>query len=403
MSYQKLYRDIDLRRLLKTKLDKKQVSLTDASGVTINVRKSCHNPINTITFRLRYQGGGKALNISLGTYPEMSISQARVAWEATKAKVLTGEYEREERKSKAVSTFGELWTMWTNKQLAGKTENTAKKYLSVWKNYLCKIGGKRIEDINPAMIMELVEPLCSVGKVTTARRVVTYARGAMDLAEVLQMVPYNPLGKLIKFLPKEKPTHYAAFSDLTQEKEMRELFKAFHDADPKIQCLLWMYFFTLLRNVEVRRLRFSDIHDGVIETKTKTMRAFRVPLSTQAQKILDYMRSIHKSQLCDYVFEGMAENGCVSEMTLPKALRVRGFGDRLKVHGIRTLGRQFLETVPDAKESLIEMCLSHVNGSKVAQAYNRGEYLEERRALMQKWGDYVERCIGEQFRRILGL
>ena len=45
-----------------------------------------------------------------------------------------------------------------------------------------------------------------------------------------------------------------------------------------------------------------------------------------------------------------------------------------------------------AKESIIELCLSHVAGNKVQQAYNRGTYLEERRKIMTEWNDFVEQC-----------
>ena len=77
------------------------------------------------------------------------------------------------------------------------------------------------------------------------------------------------------------------------------------------------------------------------------------------------------------------------------ALKRRGYQNKFTVHGIRSCGRQWLQTLPEAKESIIEQCLSHVVGNQVVQAYNRGEYFEERRKIMQKWNDFVEECIGQ--------
>ena len=56
-----------------------------------------------------------------------------------------------------------------------------------------------------------------------------------------------------------------------------------------------------------------------------------------------------------------------------------------------------MQTIPTAKESIIELCLSHVVGSQVQQAYNRGDYYTERARVMQIWCDFVEKCIGDSF------
>ena len=80
-----------------------------------------------------------------------------------------------------------------------------------------------------------------------------------------------------------------------------------------------------------------------------------------------------------------------------KTLNTIGYKDKLRVHGIRSCGRQWLQTLPTAKETIIELCLSHVQGNTVQQAYNRGTYYEERKRIMQKWCDFVEKCIGHNF------
>ena len=195
-------------------------------------------------------------------------------------------------------------------------------------------------------------------------------------------------------MPKVKLGHLATFNDETLEEDMRELFKKFSDASKNVQVLLYMYFFTLLRSVELRRLKVDDIQGNIATVKTKTLSEFKVPLSTQAMRCVEYMKSLKSQYQNPYLFEGMAEDGIISENTLNKELTNRGYKDKLRVHGIRACGRQWLQTLPDAKESIIEQCLSHVVGSRTEQAYNRGQYVQERAKLMQEWSNFVEKCIG---------
>ena len=101
------------------------------------------------------------------------------------------------------------------------------------------------------------------------------------------------------------------------------------------------------------------------------------------------------------MFEASAGMGMFSENTLNHALDQRGYKGKLRTHGIRSLGRQWLQELPDTKESLIEMCLSHVGGNQVQQAYNRGEYIEERRRILQKWSDFVCECASDNFNKLL--
>ena len=178
---------------------------------------------------------------------------------------------------------------------------------------------------------------------------------------------------------------------------MKELFKAFSTQDKKLQCLLFMYFFTLLRSNELRTITFDNYSEDSLTVKTKTLDEFRVPLSTQAQKVMQYMIKNHQREDNPYIFEGLSKDGIISKNTLNKALSALGFKDRLRVHGIRTCGRQYMQTIPTAKESIIELCLSHVVGNAVQQAYNRGDYYNERARVMQIWCDFVEKCIGDSF------
>ena len=90
----------------------------------------------------------------------------------------------------------------------------------------------------------------------------------------------------------------------------------------------------------------------------------------------------------------------MTSLAVNKALDRLGYKDKLRVHGIRTVGRMYLQTIPDIKESIIELCLSHTVVGKVAQAYNRGEYLEERKRALQVFSDFIVKCAKENFEHL---
>ena len=388
------FKENDLKDLLKTK---GSIQVADASGVVIRARHNARTGKTRVTFLLKsykFREYGKSMICkTLGEYPFMGIDEARAQYIKMLGKLEKGESLKPKPK-KHEPTFGDVYDEWLHTaKVRDWSEGSIKKNESVRRQWLSKIEKDPITSVTPQTMLGLVKPAMDDGKICTARRVVTTARAVLDYAVVMGMIQYNPLARLVSFMPKEHTKHYAAFSDETQAADMTGLFSKISDLPLVTYAAISMAFFTLLRNAEVRNLKFSDIHGDCLITKTKTMAAFKQPLSRQAKEIIEAMRKVHPKS--DYIFYGTF--GPLSVNALNKALASRGYGDVLKIHGIRTLGRQYMQTIPNAKESLIEMCLSHVVGGKVAQSYNRGEYLDERRELMQSWGDYVQTCMGDNY------
>ena len=258
-----------------------------------------------------------------------------------------------------------------------------------------KTAWKNIKDIFCDCLLHT--KIWKEGKFSTAEYVANVIRGVLDYAVFKQIIVVNPLKGISKYLPKAETKHYQSFNDVTLESDMKGLFQAFSTQDRKLQCLLFMYFFTLLRSNELRTVKFDNYFGDCLVVKTKTLDEFKVPLSPQAQKVMQYMIKHHQNEKNPYIFEGTAEDGILSKNTLNKALSSLGYKDKLRVHGIRTCGRQYMQLIPTAKESIIELCLSHVAGNQVQQAYNRGDYYTERERIMRIWCDFVESCIGEHF------
>ncbi|WP_249962006.1 tyrosine-type recombinase/integrase [Histophilus somni] len=127
------------------------------------------------------------------------------------------------------------------------------------------------------------------------------------------------------------------------------------------------------------------------EEKMKKVRtgrfSYSVPLSRQMTKILEQLKPItghHK-----YVFPSFTKpNQAMSKDTIANSLREIGYQGKQDAHGLRAIARTYLEdNMIDFR--LAESCLAHKIGDKVSQVYNRADYIEQRRPIMQLWGDYV--------------
>lgn len=396
MASSKKYTETDLYNFLKTHKGS-PILRTDASGLTLIIRQRANDVLISFYYR-RYEDGVRKEKL-LGNFPEMSIDEARLAWLELKQKADKGlkvlNIEPKRITTYEPKSFGAVWSEWRKMRDYSLAERTKEKVNSAWNAHLHFLEDVNVEDLTPAYVLNFLDPYITRGEASTAQRLGKLISGCLDYAVFKQNLVMNPLLNLHKYLPKVKGGHYASFSDENLDLDMKELFNKFSDASFKTQILLYMYFFTLLRSVELRRVKVEDIVGNIMTVKTKTLQEFKVPLSRQAMECVKWLIANKHGYNNPYLFEGMAEDGIISENTLNKELANRGYKDKLKVHGIRACGRQWLQTLPYAKESIIEQCLSHVVGSRTEQAYNRGEYLQERAKLMQEWSDFVEKCIGD--------
>jgi len=383
------YTDKMLATLVTKRLEKDSFT-TDVTGMNVIIRPSSNQRIvkNAIHFKFKKIYKGKTYNISLGMFPRMQILEARQKYLETLVKFETGALDKAEAPK---VKFADLWDEFKAFKFSTIKETTKKKYEYAY-SFLKGLNTVNVEDITPDVVLVLLRDLMEQKKFNSLEFVCIILKSFLDYAVFKKVIPYNPLIGITKFLPKEKHKHYSAFKDESLEQDMIELFEAMSTQTKEIQLLVYMYFFTLLRSNELRTLKFSDCHGDYALVKTKTLDEFKVPLCQEAQKIIAYMRSVHTGYNNPYVFEGKAEDGIISCNTVNKMFRAIGFGDRLKVHGIRSCGRQWLQTMPTAKESIIELCLSHVVGGMVQQAYNRGDYYEERKRVLTAWCDFVVKC-----------
>jgi integrase len=125
----------------------------------------------------------------------------------------------------------------------------------------------------------------------------------------------------------------------------------------------------------------------------KMKREHIVPLSPQAVAVLRHLREMPGAGANSFLFPSPSRVGCMSNNTMLYALYRMGYHSRATVHGFRAMASTALNEM-GFRADVIERQLAHQEQNAVRAAYNRAEYLVERRAMMNRWADHLDTLIG---------
>ena len=160
-----------------------------------------------------------------------------------------------------------------------------------------------------------------------------------------------------------------------------------------VRCALRLAPLVFVRPGELRRMEWAEISvergEWVIPgEKMKMKREHIVPLSRQAVEILEEIRPFTGAGR--YVFPSpTSQNRPLSDMALLTALRRMGIAkEEMTIHGFRATASSLLNA-QGWPSDVIERQLAHVEKNQVRAAYNRHDYLPERRKMMQAWADFL--------------
>lgn len=355
--------------------------LTDSSGMNVRVYS---NGLKTfITFLFRKSINGQKIRETIGKYPFVTIEDARVKYSELLFKYNNGAKQKRDN-----HTLDEAWAEWRNVADVNSSVNTIKKYTSLYKNHFSKIAGIKVKDVTPKLVMDVIlKDYLKQGDYSTADRMASALIACMRTAVFFEWVPYNPIVELKKYVPRPTFNHIQTFDTNNREERLKELASSLQSQSPLIRGLVLFYFYTLLRSSEVRGLTEDRIYQKYFVTKTKTLNEFQVPITKEVQKIINYFKD---NKQCSFETKLLftSKNGMVANNLVNNALIKMGFDD-LRVHGIRTIGEEWLRKQDGIKETVAKLCLSHVAGDRTDRAYVRDLFFEERFLAMEKWASYL--------------
>lgn len=376
-------------------VDGKAAKLFDGGGLYLLVSAS-----GSKGWRLKYRFNNKERLMSLGIYPEISLSEARDKRSEAKKLIANGVCPTDERvrlKEQTVTvwenTFKKIALEWHNNQtdLAETTKQLHIRRLE--RDIFPHIGAVPISNITPKQILDKVlRPMEARGVGEMTARVKSIISQVFRYSVACGYVERDATTDLTGALKKVERGHRAAITDPAG---LAPLLRAIDDYDGYfvVKCALQLAPLLFVRPGELRAMKWANIDLEVAEWRyyiTKTKTEHLVPLAQQAIAILQSLHPLTGSG--ELVFPSVRSTARpISDNTLNAALRRMGFTkDEVSVHGFRATARTILEEVLQERVEYIEHQLAHAVKDPLGRAYNRTKHLAQRKRMMQIWADYLE-------------
>lgn len=350
-------------------------------GLSLLVRATRNGRLSK-TWSQRVYINGKPAMIGLGSYPIVTLAEARAKCVENRRAVEQGRDLRSpkmptvaEALDKAIETREQHW----------RNPRTAKAWRSSVHNHAASIVDRRVDQVSTADVVAVLNPVWTT-KPELGRKLRQRLSMAFKWAVAANHIATNPAGDALAGVLPRHAGNGGHFDSLPASEVPTAL--ATIDASGAFwstKAAIWMLALTATRSSEVRGMRWDEI-DGNVWTipadRTKTAKPQRVPLSSAALAVLEQARTLGEDS--EYVFPNRRGRQTTVE-ALSKLCRDRGLA--MTPHGLRSSFRSWCAEQSIPRE-VAEMSLGHaVRG--VEGAYQRSDLLEQRRDVMEQWGQYI--------------
>lgn len=391
----RITRPLTNNEILKAKPREKDFTLHDGGGLFLLVKTSGKK-----LWRFRYQRpvSNSRTNLSLGSYPALTLAAARQIRDQHLTTLAQGmdpqqqqEQASEQRQIELDSIFSTVAANWFQIKSRSVTEDYAKDiWRSLDKDVFPAIGSIPVQEIKARTIVEALEPIKARGALETVRRLVQRINEIMIYAVNTGLIDANPASGVGMAFEKPQKQNMPTLRPEELPKLMRSLVMS--NLSVPTRCLIEWQLLTLVRPSEASGARWAEID---LDTKLWTIPAERmkakrehiVPLSPQALNILEVMKPISAHR--EFVFPSRNDpKRPMNSQTANAALKRMGYGGKLVAHGLRSIASTALNE-EGFNPDVIEAALAHSDKNEVRKAYNRSTYLEKRKELMAWWGCVV--------------
>lgn len=349
-------------------------------------------------WRFDYVFNGKRKTLSLGTYPETTLEEARNKVLELRKLVKDGIDPSAKRKAeRSGSTFQDVAKEWLATKRNSWTPKHAQKVVSILERHIFPcLGNKNIKDVTPQDVIACLNPIQEAGKLETAHKALEITGQVCRYAIIQGKIQYDPCYPLKEFLPPVRNKHFPAPESPEDFARIIRLIWTYPNLI--VASALKILAYTFQRPGEVRSMRWEDIDFEAKEWRfvvSKTGTPHIVPLSRQVIEILKTLEPFTRS-LSPYVFPSLRTlQRPISDMAMNAALKSLGIDTKneLTGHGFRAVARTLLHERLGFPPDVIEHQLAHKVPDRLGKAYNRTRFLDQRREMMQAWADYIDSLI----------
>ena len=378
----------------KAKPRAKPYKMTDSRGLFLLV-----HPNGSRYWRLKYRIASKEKMLAFGVYPEVTLAEARQRCDEARAKLRDGLDPGAERKAAKLAaveaganTFGVIAAEWLEQQRPSMAPVTYQK--AQWLLGLADaLNARPIREITAPDVLAILRKLESAGTFETAHRAKQRIGQVMRYAIATGRAERDVTGDLRGALAPVNTTSRAAITDPVAVGDLLRAL-ATYTGQPATCAALRLAPLLFVRPGNLRAMEWAELDLDAAEwripaRKMKMRDAHVVPLPSQAVAILrDVERLTGGGQYC---FASLrTSKRPMSENTVNAALRRLGFDkETMTGHGFRAMASTLLNEQGWSPD-VIERQLAHAERNKVRAAYNRAQYMAERRKMMQAWADYLD-------------
>lgn len=371
---------------------------SDEKGLYLEIR-----PSGSKLWFLKYRVDGKEKRLGLGSYPDVSLADARKARDDARTAIAAGrdplhdrKMGRIERRIGAGHTFQSVAEDFiaTKLEASGKSESTVTKarwFLS----HLSPIANRPIAEIEPAEVLHALKKIERRGHRETAVRTRNFASRVFRHGVAMLRCKGDPAQLLSGALAAPIVRNHAA---IVEPGPLGEFLRAIDDftGGPIVHLAMKLSPHVFLRPGELRQGRWEEVnweeaHWTIPASRTKLRRPHTVPLSRQSLALLRDLEQ-HSGGF-ELMFPGQRSHlRPMSENALNAAFRRMGYGsDVVTAHGLRSSASTLLNESGLWHADAIERALAHGHSDKVRGTYARGQHWEERVQMAQWWSDYLDK------------
>lgn len=388
-------------KLRAIKVSGKVERFSDSGGLYLELSKAGGK-----LWRWKYRFDGKEKRLALGSYPDVTLAQAREKRDDARKVLKSGVDPGNRNRKKIMShTQGRTFESIAREWVAGRAGVWAQRHMEtvvdrLVANVYPAIGKMPIADVGPIDVLLLVKAIETRGAAEVAKRILGICSQVFRYAVALQLVKSDPCRDLGGALAPRVKSHFAA---LTTQEEAGELMRRIdeYQGTAVVRAALVFSALTFCRPGPIRHAEWTEIDfsgsQWIIPSEkmklTKEMKLRKephiVPLARQAVDLLQKVQ--HFTGRGRYIFPNPRDKDLpMSENAVNVAIRRMGYEkERMTAHGFRSMASTLLNEA-GYRLDVIEAQLAHTSADKIRAIYNRAQYMEERRKLMQDWADMLD-------------
>jgi len=403
----KLSKPLTETHIKNAKTTGKPIKLSDGGGLFLLV-----NPDGTKYWRMAYRFGGKQKLLAFGKYGknEVSLAEARAKRDGAR-KLLADDIDpaqakRIEKITKATNnanTFEAIARTWHTNKAATWQERTASNILRrLEKDVFPLIGNMPIADIKPPVMLDLLRQIEKRGAVDMAKRQAQVCGQIFRFAIAEGKAEFDPVPSLRGALKATSKGHHAAITP----DELPAFISAFEQIEGRMyvptKVMFRLMMLTFVRTSELTTTEWKEIdlenEQWVIPWQRMKMGKKKlnprkvdhhVFLPSQGWELLRELHAITGNN--KYLFPNLRDHEQpATNFGILAAVKRMGYKGKMTGHGFRSLAMGVIKERLGYRHEVVDRQLAHASGDTYGEAYDRAQFLDERKVMMQQYADYLD-------------